>query len=97
VFFVVGLYRLFSVTSRMNHMCPRYVGMVRRFLVMSGLVVLGCFPMMTGSVGKMFLHLPVVLGSFFRHCCSLPARVCLPPTAANAAISVMRLKNYCAG
>ena len=72
MFFVVGLHRLFSVTSRMDHMRPRYMGMVRRFFVLSALVMLCCFTMVTGSVGKMFLHLLVVLGSFFRHCRSLP-------------------------
>jgi hypothetical protein len=56
----------------MDYMRPRYVGMVRRFLVLSGLVVLGCFTMVTGGLGKMFLHLLVVLGSFFRHCHFLP-------------------------
>jgi hypothetical protein len=35
-------------------------------------VVLCRFTVVTGSVGKMFLHLLVVLGSFFRHCRSLP-------------------------
>ena len=70
--FVVGLHRLFSVTSRMDHMCPRYVAMVRSFLVVSSLVVLGCFPMVTGSVSKMFLHLLVVFGSLFGHYRLLP-------------------------
>jgi hypothetical protein len=72
VFFVVGLHGLFRVTSRVDHMRPRYMGMVRRLLVLSGLVVLCRFTVVTGSVGKMFLHLLVVLGSFFRHCRSLP-------------------------
>jgi hypothetical protein len=72
VLFVVGLHRLFGVTSRMDHMRPRYVGMVRCFLVLSALVVLCCFTMVTGSVDQMFLHLLVVLGGFFRHCRFLP-------------------------
>jgi hypothetical protein len=72
VFFLVGLHGLFSVTSRMDHMGPRYMGMVRRFLVLSALVVLRCFTMVTGGVGKMFLCLLVVLGSFFRHSRFLP-------------------------
>ena len=48
--FVVGLGRLFSVTPRMDHMRPRYMGMVSRFLVLSSFVVLRCFTMMTSSV-----------------------------------------------
>jgi hypothetical protein len=65
VLFVVLFHRLFSVTSRMDYMRSRYMSMVRRFLMMPGLVVLGRFTMMTGSVGKMFLYLLVVFGSFF--------------------------------
>jgi hypothetical protein len=72
VLFVVLFHRLFSVTSRMDYMRPRYMSMVRRFLVMPGLVVLGRFTMMTGSLGKMFLYLLVVFSRFFRHCRFLP-------------------------
>jgi hypothetical protein len=80
VLFVVGLYRLFSVTSRMNHMCPRYVGMVRRFLVLSGLVVFRCFTMVTGGVN----HRQNSDGN-------VTAKLNKPSvkTAANAAVSVM--------
>jgi hypothetical protein len=67
VLFVVGLHRLFRVTPRMNHVRPRYVGVVRRLFVLSAFVVLCSFTMVTGSVGKMFLYLLVVFGSFFRH------------------------------
>jgi hypothetical protein len=72
VLFVVLFHRLFSVTSRMDYMRSRYMSMVRRFLMMPGLVVLGRFTMMTGSVGKMFLYLLVVFGRFLRHCRFLP-------------------------
>jgi hypothetical protein len=65
VLFVVGLHSLFSVTSRMNYVCPRYMGMMRRLLVLSALVVFCCFTMVTRSVSKMFLYLFVVFGSFF--------------------------------
>jgi hypothetical protein len=65
VLFVVGLHSLFRVTPCMNHVRPCYVGVVRRFLVMSGLVVLCCFTMVMRSVGKMFLYLLVVFSSFF--------------------------------
>ena len=74
--FVVGLPSLFRVTPRMNHVRPRYVSVVRRLLVLSAFVVLCCFTMVTRSVGKMFLDLLVVFGSFFRHC-SFPSRVCV--------------------
>ena len=70
--FVVGLRRFFSVTSRMNRMCPRYMGMVCRFLVLSALVVLCCFIVVVGRLSKMFVCLLVVFGSFFRHCSFLP-------------------------
>ena len=63
--FVVGLYSLFSVTSRMNHVCPRYVGMMCRLFVLSAFVVLCCFTMVTGSVSEMFLYFLMMFGSFF--------------------------------
>jgi hypothetical protein len=72
VLFVVRFHRLLGVTSRMDYMRPRYMSVVRRFLVMSGLVVLCCFTVMTGSVGKMFLYLLVVFSGFYRHCRFLP-------------------------
>jgi len=68
----MGLHGLFSVTPRMDHMCPRYMGMVRRFLVLPDFVVLGCFTMVTSGVGKMFTGLLVVFGGFFRHRRFLP-------------------------
>ena len=72
MFFVVGLHCLLSVTSRMDYMRPRYMGVVRRFLVLSALVVFCRFPMVTGSVGKMFLRLLVVFSSLFGHYRFLP-------------------------
>jgi hypothetical protein len=68
VFLLVRLHGLFRVTSRMDYMCPRYMGMVRRFLVLSTLVVFCCFTMVAGRLGKMFLCLFVVVGGLFRHC-----------------------------
>jgi hypothetical protein len=35
---------------------------------LSGFVVLSRFTMVTGGVGKMFLHLLMVFGRFLRHC-----------------------------
>jgi hypothetical protein len=40
VLFVVGLHSLFRVTPRMNHVRPRYVGVVCRLFVLSAFVVL---------------------------------------------------------
>jgi hypothetical protein len=65
VLFVVRLYSLFSVTSRMNHVRPRYTGMMCRLFVLSAFVVLCCFTMVTGSVSEMFLYFLMMFGSFF--------------------------------
>ena len=65
MFFVVGLHGLFGVTSRVDRVRPRYMGMVRRLLVVSALVVFCRFTVVTRSVSKMFLYLLVVFGSFF--------------------------------
>jgi len=56
----------------MDHMRPRYVGMVSRFLVLSSLVVLCCLTVVAGSVSKVFVCLLMVFGSFFRHFSLLP-------------------------
>ena len=45
---------LFSVPSAVNHMGPRRMSMVCRLLVISGLVMLGRFPVVAGGVGEMF-------------------------------------------
>jgi hypothetical protein len=65
VLFVVGFHRLFSVASRVDYMRPCHMGMVRRFLVLSTLVMLCCFTMVAGSMGKMLLYLLVVFSGFF--------------------------------
>ena len=67
VLFVVRFGRLFRVTSGVNCVRPRQMGMVSRFLVLSSFVVLRCFTMMTSCVGMMFLCFLVVFGSLFRH------------------------------
>jgi hypothetical protein len=72
VLFVVGFRRLFSVAARMDRMRPRYMGMVRRFLVLPSFVVLCRFNVVAGSVSKIFVRLLMVFGSFFRHCSFLP-------------------------
>jgi hypothetical protein len=50
----VSLHCLFSVPSAMNDVSPRCVSMVRRLLVMSGLVMFGRLPVMAGGMCKMF-------------------------------------------
>jgi hypothetical protein len=46
VLFVVCFGRLFRVTSSVNCVRPRQMGMVSRFLVLASFVVLRCFTMM---------------------------------------------------
>jgi hypothetical protein len=67
VLFVVRFRRLFRVTSSMNCVRPRQMGMVSRLLVLSSFVVLRCFTVMTSSVGMMFLCFLVVFRSLLRH------------------------------
>jgi hypothetical protein len=50
----MSLHCLFSVPSAVNHMGPRRMSMVCRLLVISGLVMLGRFPVVAGGVGEMF-------------------------------------------
>ena len=45
---------LFSVPSAVNHMGPRCMSMVCRLLVISGLVMLGRFPVVAGGMRQMF-------------------------------------------
>ena len=61
--FVVGFGRVFRVTSGMDCVRPRQMGMVSRFLVMARLVVLRSFAMMSSSVTMMLLCLLVVFDS----------------------------------
>jgi hypothetical protein len=56
---------MLGVLSRVKRMASGRVGMMCGFLVVSALVVLGCFAMMMGSVSMMFCGLPMVLGCFF--------------------------------
>jgi serine protease SohB len=44
----------FSVLSGVNRVVPRGVGMVCRLLVISGVVMFGCFPVVAGGMRKMF-------------------------------------------
>ena len=52
--FGVSLHCFFSVSSGMNHVAPRGVSMVCRLFVMSGLVMLGCFPVVASGMRQMF-------------------------------------------
>ena len=61
--FVVRFGRLFRVTSSVNCVRPRQMGMVSRFLVMARLVMLRSFAMMSSSVTVMLLCLLVVFDS----------------------------------
>ena len=61
--FVVCFGRLFRVTSSVNCVRPRQMGMVSRFLVMARLVMLRSFAMMSSSVTVMLLCLLVVFDS----------------------------------
>ena len=49
----MSLHCLFGVTSAMNNVRPRNVGMVRRLFVKSGLVMFGGLPVVAGRVCKM--------------------------------------------
>jgi hypothetical protein len=54
VLFGVSLHRLFGVPSGMNHVAPGCVSMVCRVLVMSGLMMLGRFPVVASGMRQMF-------------------------------------------
>ena len=60
---VVGFGRVFRVTSGMDCVRPRQMGMVSRFLVMARLVMLRSFAVMSSSVTVMLLCLLVVYDS----------------------------------
>jgi len=52
--FGVSHHRVFSVLSSVNRVTPSGVGMVCRLLMMSGIVVLGRFPVMASGMRQMF-------------------------------------------
>jgi hypothetical protein len=54
VLFGVSYHRVFSVSSGVNRVASRGVGMVCRLFVMSGVVMLGRFSVVTGGMRKMF-------------------------------------------
>ena len=52
--FEMGLHRLFSVSSAVNYVAPRYVSMMCSLLVSCCLMMLGRFPVMACSMRQMF-------------------------------------------
>jgi hypothetical protein len=72
VLFVVSFHGFLGVTSGVDNVRSRHVGMVCRLLVLSALVMLCRLTVVMRSVGKMLLHLLVVLSGFFRHGRFLP-------------------------
>jgi len=54
VLFSVSFHRLFSVPSGVSRVATRGMGMVCGLLVISGLVMLGRFPVVASGMGQMF-------------------------------------------
>jgi hypothetical protein len=79
VFLGVSLSCLFTVMTGVSCMSSRRVGMVCALLMVSGVVVLGRFTMMVGSVRMMFRCLLVMFGCFLRHSISSILRSEAPP------------------
>jgi uncharacterized membrane protein len=63
----VHLRCLLSVPMGVKLVGARCEGMMCRFLVMSGLIMLGRFPVVSGGVRAMFCRLLVKFRSFLRH------------------------------
>jgi len=54
VLFKMGFHSFLSVSSGVNHMAPSYVSMVCSFLMTSGLMMLGRFPVVASGMRQMF-------------------------------------------
>jgi hypothetical protein len=54
VLFGVSLRRFFSVPSSVSRVAPGCMSMVRRLLVISGVMMLGSFPVMASGMRQMF-------------------------------------------
>jgi hypothetical protein len=63
----MSLHCLFSMPPGMDHVASSGVSMVRRLFVKAGLVMFRRFPVVPGSMCKMFRCLLVVFRSFLRH------------------------------
>ena len=61
------LTRMLTVLASMARVPAGSVCMMRSFLVMTALVVLGCFPVMTSSMRVVFRCFAMMLGGFLRH------------------------------
>ena len=61
------LTRMLTVLASMARVPAGSVCMMRSFLVMTALVVFGCFPVMTSSMRVVFRGFAMMLGGFFRH------------------------------
>ena len=59
--------RLFSVVSGMDRVAARSVSMMGGFLVVSSLMVLGSFSMMSGSMSVMLCSFTMMVSRFLRH------------------------------
>jgi hypothetical protein len=68
MFLDVSFRRLLAVMHGVSCMSSRCVSLVRAFLMVSGVVVLGRFTVMMGGVRMMFRSLLVMFGSFLGHC-----------------------------
>jgi hypothetical protein len=69
VFLGVSLSRFFGVISGMDSVTARGVSMMCRFLVVTTVVMLRRFSVVSGSVGMVLGSLPVMLSCFLRHGC----------------------------
>ena len=67
VLLAVGSHCFLGVPAGMNGVGPRGMRMVRRLLVVSTLVMLCRFLVVSGSVGVVLRSLPVMLSCFLRH------------------------------
>lgn len=67
VLLAMCLTRMLTVLASMARVPAGSVCMMRSFLVMTALVVLGCFPVMTSSMRMVFRRFAMVLGGFFGH------------------------------
>jgi hypothetical protein len=63
----MGLHCFFGVTSSVKYMAHRYVSMMCRGFVASGLVMLGGFLVMKRRMFQVFCNVFVVSCSFLRH------------------------------
>ena len=50
----VSHHSLFGVFRGVNYVAPRSVSVVCRLLVLSGVMMFGCFPVMAGGVRQVF-------------------------------------------